>query len=232
MAAAYCWDDGIRLRIEWCESSYASWECNKAQRPERAPRQGRGGNEPHQRRVRAPDGSRDWVTERYALLSTQRRTRCGAWCEERAGQPLAPEQRDKPGASSYQQDNPKNKGGDVKRIGVQWAQASGTQMSEHDRASPAHLPPLQFHNAHTGPALSCRADSRDHGIPLVRTASYWWRVPKRSVRKPGLIPCKKLLNVTAFRRNTPFVSIWLLPGHTKCRSLMQIWAQNVDLISS
>jgi len=56
------------------------------------------------------------VPQRY---DQQRRTRCGAWCEERAGQPLAPEQRDKPGASSYQQDNPKNKGGDVKRIGVQ-----------------------------------------------------------------------------------------------------------------
>jgi hypothetical protein len=28
--------------------------------------------------------------------------------EERAGQPLAPEQRDKPGASSYQQETPKN----------------------------------------------------------------------------------------------------------------------------
>jgi len=29
------------------------------------------------------------------------------------GQPLAPEQRDKPGASSYQQDTPEDKGGDV-----------------------------------------------------------------------------------------------------------------------
>jgi len=35
------------------------------------------------------------------------------------GQPLAPEQRDKPGASSYQRSTPENKGGDVKRIGVQ-----------------------------------------------------------------------------------------------------------------
>ena len=34
-------------------------------------------------------------------------------------QPLAQEQRDKPWASSYQQDTPENKGGDVKRIGVQ-----------------------------------------------------------------------------------------------------------------
>ena len=35
----------------------------------------------------------------------QRRTRCEAWCEERAGQPLAPEQRDKPWASSFQKGN-------------------------------------------------------------------------------------------------------------------------------
>ena len=61
------------------------------------------------------------------LLSTQRRARCGAWCEERAGQPLAPEQRDKPGASSYQQGNPENKGGDVKRAGA------SARTSEHDR---------------------------------------------------------------------------------------------------
>src|SRR5208337_986236 len=43
------------------------------------------------------------------------------------GRPLAPEHRDKPGASSYQQDNPENKGGDVKRAG---ARARG---DEHDR---------------------------------------------------------------------------------------------------
>jgi hypothetical protein len=34
-------------------------------------------------------------------------------------QPLAPEYHDKLGASSYQQDNQENKGGDVMRIGVQ-----------------------------------------------------------------------------------------------------------------
>ena len=48
----------------------------------------------------------------------QRRTRCEAWCEERAGQPLAPEQRDKPGASFYQQDNPGKQGGDVSGTGA------------------------------------------------------------------------------------------------------------------
>jgi hypothetical protein len=35
------------------------------------------------------------------------------------GQPLVLEHRDEPGASSCQQNNPENKGGDVKRIGVQ-----------------------------------------------------------------------------------------------------------------
>jgi hypothetical protein len=38
----------------------------------------------------------------------QRRTRCEAWREEQAEQPLAPEQSDKPGASSYQQETPEN----------------------------------------------------------------------------------------------------------------------------
>ena len=43
------------------------------------------------------------------------------------GQPLAPEHRDKPGASSYQQSIPENKGGDVKRAGA------SARTSEHDR---------------------------------------------------------------------------------------------------
>jgi len=42
------------------------------------------------------------------LLSTQRRAFHEAVCEERAGQPLAPEQRDKPGASSCQQETPES----------------------------------------------------------------------------------------------------------------------------
>ncbi|PKL58931.1 MAG: hypothetical protein CVV34_00455 [Methanomicrobiales archaeon HGW-Methanomicrobiales-5] len=49
-------------------------------------------------------------------------------------QPLAPEQRDKPGACGIPTINrQKNKGGDVKRAGVQRAPASGMRTSEHDR---------------------------------------------------------------------------------------------------
>jgi hypothetical protein len=49
-------------------------------------------------------------------------------------QPLAQEHRDKPGASvSRQSTERKNRGGDVKRAGVQRAQASRTRTSEHDR---------------------------------------------------------------------------------------------------
>jgi len=40
----------------------------------------------------------------------QRRTRCEAWCEERAGAAAGAGARDKPGASSYQQDNPVKQG--------------------------------------------------------------------------------------------------------------------------
>ena len=43
------------------------------------------------------------------------------------GQPLAPEQCDKPGASSYQQETVESKGGDVKRAGA------SARTSEHDR---------------------------------------------------------------------------------------------------
>ena len=81
------------------EAGGGSWP----QWPERAPLQGAkvtnrfsGESEPLMRRAS------ESLNVRH-LLITQRRTRCGAWCEERAGQPLAPEQRDKPGASSYQQ---------------------------------------------------------------------------------------------------------------------------------
>ncbi|MCK9593762.1 MAG: hypothetical protein M0Q91_17315 [Methanoregula sp.] len=42
--------------------------------------------------------------------------------------PMAPEQRDKPGASSYPQETPENKGGDVKRTGA------SAMTSERDRA--------------------------------------------------------------------------------------------------
>ncbi len=46
-----------------------------------------------------------------------------------AGQPLAPEQRDKPGASSYQQSTEEKQRGDVKRA------VASARTSEHDRAS-------------------------------------------------------------------------------------------------
>ena len=83
-------------------------ERSGAQRPERAPRQGREGKEPHQRRVRAPCASCERVTERlrFRINSDEHDAEHGV----RSGpdQPLAPEQRDKPGASSYQQETPEN----------------------------------------------------------------------------------------------------------------------------
>jgi len=45
------------------------------------------------------------------------------------GQPLAPEHRDKPGASSSQQSTEEEQRGDVKRAGA------SARTSEHDRAS-------------------------------------------------------------------------------------------------
>ena len=53
-------------------------------------------------------------------------------------QPLAPEHRDKPGASSYQHGNQEKQRGDVKRAGA------SARTSEHDRASASH-PSSQFY---------------------------------------------------------------------------------------
>ena len=80
----------------------------RAQRPERAPRQGREGKEPHQRRVRAPCASCERVTERlrFRINSDEHDAEHGV--RRGPDQPLAPEQRDKPGASSYQQETPEN----------------------------------------------------------------------------------------------------------------------------
>ena len=80
----------------------------RAQRPERAPRQGREGKEPHQRRVRAPCASCERVTERlrFCINSDEHDAKHGV--RRGPDQPLAPEQRDKPGASSYQQETPEN----------------------------------------------------------------------------------------------------------------------------
>ena len=86
----------------------AAGERSGAQRPERAPRQGREGKEPHQRRVRAPCASCERVTERlrFRINSDEHDAKHGV--RSGPGQPLAPEQRDKPGASSYQQETPEN----------------------------------------------------------------------------------------------------------------------------
>jgi hypothetical protein len=99
-----------------------------AQRPEGAPLQGAkvtnrisGESEPLMRRA---DESLSVLHE----YDQQRRTRCGAWCEERARQPLAQEQRDKPGAYCISTgQHRKSKGGDVKRAGAE------ARTSEHDR---------------------------------------------------------------------------------------------------
>jgi len=110
-------------------------ERSGAQRPERAPRQGREGKEPHQRRVRAPCASCERVTERlrFCINSDEHDAKHGV--RSGPGQPLAPEQRDKPGASSSQQSTDEKQRGDVKRAGA------SARTSEHDRASPAHAPP-------------------------------------------------------------------------------------------
>ena len=91
-----------------------------AQRPEGAPLQGAkvtnrisGESEPLMRRA----------SESLSVLheyDQQRRTFREAVCEERARAAAGAGACDKPGASSYQQDNSgKSKGGDVKRAGVQ-----------------------------------------------------------------------------------------------------------------
>ena len=79
-----------------------------AQRPEGAPIQGAkvtsrisGESEPLMRRA---DESLS-VPREY---EQQRRTRCGAWCEERAFAAVGAGACDKPGASSYQQETPEN----------------------------------------------------------------------------------------------------------------------------
>ena len=93
-------------------------ERSGAQRPERAPRQGREGKEPHQRRVRAPCASCERVTERlrFRINSDEHDAKHGV--RSGPGQPLAPEQRDKPGASSYQQSTEEKQRGDVSGAGA------------------------------------------------------------------------------------------------------------------
>jgi hypothetical protein len=59
-------------------------ERSGAQRPERAPRQGREGKEPHQRRVRAPCASCERVTERLRFRINSNEHSALAVCEERA----------------------------------------------------------------------------------------------------------------------------------------------------
>ena len=93
-------------------------ERSGAQRPERAPRQGREGKEPHQRRVRAPCASCERVTERlrFRINSDEHDAKHGV----RSGhlQPLAPEQRDKPGASILSTGQSRKQRGDVSGTGA------------------------------------------------------------------------------------------------------------------
>jgi hypothetical protein len=60
---------------------------------------GREGNEPHQRRVRAPDACVTESPSVHHVPDKQRRARCGAWCEERAFAAAGAGACDKPGAS-------------------------------------------------------------------------------------------------------------------------------------
>ena len=94
-------------------------ERSGAQRPERAPLQGAKvtrcisiESEPLMRRA----------SESLSVMhlpDQQRRTRCEAVCRSGPEQPLAPEQRDKPGASSYQQQSTEEKQrGDVSGPGI------------------------------------------------------------------------------------------------------------------
>ena len=59
----------------------------------------------------------------------QRRTRCGAWFEERAGQQAPPRACEQGGASSSARSTEEKQRGDVKRAGA------SARTSEHDRAS-------------------------------------------------------------------------------------------------
>ena len=59
----------------------------------------------------------------------QRRTRCEAWCEERAGQQAPPRACEQGGASSSARSTEEKQRGDVKRAGA------SARTSEHDRAS-------------------------------------------------------------------------------------------------
>jgi len=100
-----------------------------AKRPERAPRQGREGKEPHQRRVRAPCASCERSHRASTFSHQQRRTRCEAWCEERA--------RAAAGAGATRQargvfvstGNSGKQGGDVSGAGDQPVETNMTEAS-------------------------------------------------------------------------------------------------------
>jgi len=65
----------------------------------------------------------------------QRRTRCEAWCEERAGAASPAASLRAKGCVIVSPINREKQRGDVKRTGTKWAQANGARRSEHDRAS-------------------------------------------------------------------------------------------------
>ena len=107
------------------EAGGGSWP----QWPERAPLQGAkvtsrisGESEPLMRRA-----SESLNVQRE--YDQQRRTRCEAWCEERAGQQAPPGAREQGGASSSARSTEEKQRGDVKRAGA------SARTSEHDRAS-------------------------------------------------------------------------------------------------
>jgi len=62
-------------------------------------------------------------------------------------QPLAPEQRDKPGASSYQPGNPGKQGGDVSGAGDKPVETNMTERLRHVEDSSRRSPPAS-HASH------------------------------------------------------------------------------------
>ncbi|OPY35645.1 MAG: hypothetical protein A4E34_00646 [Methanoregula sp. PtaU1.Bin006] len=150
-----------------------------AQRPERAPRQGREGKEPHQRRVRAPCASCERVTERLRFPINSDEHSAKRYARSGPLQPLAPEHRDKPGASSSQQSTEEKQRGDVKRAGA------SARTSEHDRASACQTttadrrprrtlrttPPCSHRSATGSPVIYFRPDSGP-GITAKRLPSF------------------------------------------------------------
>jgi len=100
-----------------------------AKRPERAPRQGREGKEPHQRRVRAPCASCERVTERlrFRINSDEHDAEHGV--RSGPGQPLAQRATRQARGVFVSTGNSGKQGGDVSGAGDQPVETNMTEAS-------------------------------------------------------------------------------------------------------